>query len=186
METRETPARRDPWVVGGAAALALLTLLVVALYRSAPQSVRDASTEGWLAATPNAVAPHLARARERLRYASEQAALGNDSLALAADSAAAESAWRARELAGGEVERTEGTALWAEAMLARAELLHRAGRGAGIRPDDNEALRRALAAAERVLQVGPPVALRARAEALRDTLTRELRPGPLEWLPSGR
>lgn len=174
---------RDPWTIGGVGALALLTLLVVALYRSAPQSVSEASTQSWLAARPNAVAPHLARARERLRYAAEQAALGNDTLALAADSVAAESAWRARGLAEDSTARAEGTALWAEAMLARAEILRRAGRGAGLRPDDNDTLRRALAAVERVLTVDVPTSARTRADSLRGEIARELRPGPLEWLP---
>lgn len=174
---------RDPWLVGGVGALALLTLLVVALYRSAPQSVGEASTQSWLAARPNAVAPQLARARERRRFAVEQAALGNDSAALAADSVAAESAWRARGLAEDSTARAEGTMLWAESMLARAELLRRIGRGAGLRRDDNATLRRALAAVERVLEVELPSPTRARAEALRAEVARQLRPGPLEWLP---
>lgn len=175
---------RDPWTLGGLVLLGLLTLLAVLLYRSAPQSAAEAGAESWLAARPNAVAPHLARARERLEYAAAQAAAGNDSAAVAADSVAAESAWRARELTTDAAQRAEATTLWADAMLASAEILRRGGTGAGLRPDDNDLLRRALARVERVLAVTG--AHRARAEALRDQLTRQLRTGPLEWLPVPR
>ena len=163
--------------------LATLTLLVVLLYRSAPQSVSEASTESWLAARPNAVAPHLARARERLAYGSAQLAAGNDSTALAADSAAAESAWRARSLADDGTARTEATTLWGEAILAWAEILRRRGTGAGLRPDDDATLRRARALVDRALAVALPETLRQRATVLRAEIDRELRLGPLEWLP---
>jgi hypothetical protein len=174
---------RDPWTVAGLAVLATLTLLVLLLYRSAPQSVSEASTESWLAARPNAVAPQLARARERLAYGSAQLAAGNDSIALLADSVAAESAWRARSLAEDGVRRTEATTLWGEAVLAWAEILRRQGTGAGLRPDDDATLRRARELVDRALAVALPATLRTRATALRDELDQELRLGPLEWLP---
>ena len=177
---------KDPLTLAGLALLGALTLLVLLLYRSAPQSVGEASTESWLAARPNAVAPHLARARERLAYGSAQLAAGNDSLALEADSVAAESAWRARTLAEDGERRAEATMLWGEAVLARAEILRRRGTGAGLRPDDDVALRRSLALVERALAVDLPATLRTRAEALRAEIDRQLRLGPLEWLPQRR
>ena len=148
---------RDPWTVAGLALLGVLTLLTLLLYRSAPQSVVEASTESWLAARP-----------------------------LAADSVAAESAWRARSLAEDGVERTAATTLWGEAILAWAEILRRQGTGAGLRPDDDETLRRARALVDRALAVALPAALRQRAVALRAEIDRELRLGPLEWLPGSR
>ena len=57
---------RDPWTVAGLIILGVLTLMVVLLYRAAPQSVRVASTESWLSARLNAVAPHIALARDRI------------------------------------------------------------------------------------------------------------------------
>jgi hypothetical protein len=174
---------RDRWTIAGLALLGVLTLLTVLLYRSAPQSVSEASTESWLAARPNAVAPQLARARERLAYASVQLAAGNDSTALLADSVAADAAWRARSLAEDGVRRTEATTLWGEAVLAWAEILRRRGTGAGLRPDDDETLRRARELVDRALAVALPATLRARATTMRDELDQELRLGPLEWLP---
>ena len=174
---------RDPWAAGGLVLLTILTLLVLHLYRSAPQSVGAVGTETWLAARPNAVEPQLARARERLAFARARAAAGDDSAAVAADSAAAESAWRAREIATDAYQRTEATTLWAEAMLASAEILQGRGTGAGLRPDDNDLLRRSLARVDRVLAVAVPASLRQRAVAMRQELTRQLRTGPLEWLP---
>jgi hypothetical protein len=148
--------------------------------------VSEASTESWLAARPNAVAPHLARARERLAYATGQLAAGNDSLALAADSAAAESAWRARSLADGAQERAEATALWGEAILAWAEILRTRGTGAGLQPDDDATLRRARELVDRSGSVELAVPQRARADSLRNGIDRQLRIGPLEWLPQRR
>src|SRR5215218_4768968 len=177
---------RDPWTVAGLALLGVLSVLVLLLYRSAPQSVSEASTESWLAARPNAVAPQLARARERLAYASAQLAAGNDSTALLADSVAADAAWRARSLAEDGARRTEATTLWGEAVLAWAEILKRRGTGAGLRPDDDETLRRARELVDRALAVALPATLRARATSMRDDIDQELRLGPLEWLPRRR
>lgn len=177
---------RDLWTIGGLALLGVLTALVLLLYRSAPQSVSEASTESWLAARPNAVAPHLARARERLAYAGSQRAVGNDSLALVADSVAAESAWRARSLADGQEQRAEATALWGEAVLAWAEILRVQGTGAGLRPDDDATLRRAGALVDGTLAVDLAPPLRARADSVRAEIDRQLRLGPLEWLPQRR
>lgn len=176
--------QRDRWTVGGLVLLGALTVGALSLYRSAPQSAAEVGTRTWLAARPNAAAPHLALARERRAYAAAQAAAGADSVAVVADSVAAESAWRARELADDAFQRTEATTLWADATLARADLLRRRGTGAGLRRDDNDLLRRALSLVERVLAVAVPAPQRARADELRAQLNRQLRPGPLEWLPS--
>jgi hypothetical protein len=181
-----TSPPRDPWVIGGVAALALLSLAAVLLYRSAPQSVGEVGTETWLAARPNAAAPHLARARQQLDAAAAHLAAGRDSAALAADSLAAEYAWRARELSGDPAEQAEAVALWGQGVLQWAEILQRQGTGAGLRPDDNDTLRRALQLSERGLSAPLPPALRTRAEQLRAELQRQLRPGPLEWLPQRR
>lgn len=182
----EPERRRDPWVIGGLALLGALSLGGLLLYRSAPQSVAEVRSGTWVAARPNAHGAQLGRARERLAAAEREAASGNDSLALALDSAAAEHAWRARELAEAEDQRAEATGLWAEALLRRAELLRRAGTGKGLRRDDNQLLRHALALTERVLTVATAAPQRQRATTLRDALTRELRTGPMEWLPIRR
>ncbi|MBW3631157.1 MAG: hypothetical protein KY464_17965, partial [Gemmatimonadetes bacterium] len=106
--------------------------------------------------------------------------------AIAADSAAAVSAWRARELAEDEQRGVEATTLWGEAVLGWAEILRRQGTGSGLRRDDNELLRRSRQLVDQALAVPLPAALRTRAETLRTEIDRELRLGPLEWLPQRR
>lgn len=175
--------RHDPWVVAGLVALTALSAGVVGLYRSAPQSVEQVRTRTWLAARPDAYAPNLARARESLRRAESTAV---DSVAAAEYAAAAEHAWRARGLAATPQEAGDATGAWGEALLGWAERLRTAGTGTGLRSDENETLRQALALVNRVLAVQTPPPVRARAEALRDQLERQLRPGPLEWLPLPR
>ena len=174
---------RDPWVIGGLFLLGLLTLAAILLYRSAPATLAEARTESWLAARPNAVGANLARARERLDAASREAAVANDSLAAAFDSVAAEHAWRAASLASDAGQRREALALWSEAMLHRAEMLRVMGTGAGFRADDDVILRRALDLVMRVDSISPFPAARARADSLRGEIERQLRVGPLEWLP---
>ena len=174
---------RDPWVIAGLLLLGALTLAAILLYRSAPATLAEARTESWLAARPNAVGANLARARERLDAASREAALANDSLAAAFDSVAAEHAWRAASLASEAGQRREALALWSEAMLHRAEMLRVMGTGAGFRADDDPTLRRALDLVVRVDSISPFPAARARADSLRAEIERQLRVGPLEWLP---
>lgn len=174
---------RDPWVIAGLALLGVLTLAAILLYRSAPATLAEARTESWLAARPNAVGANLARARERLEAASREAAMANDSLAAAFDSVAAEHAWRAASLASDAGQRREALALWSEAMLHRAEMLRVMGTGVGFRPDDDAILRGALDLVVRVDSISPFPAARARADSLRGEIERQLRVGPLEWLP---
>lgn len=166
--------------MGGVALLVLLSVGAVMLYRSAPQSAAEVTTGALLAARPGAFEPNLARAEERLRAA---ASAPDDSSAVAALASAAELGWRARELAADPEETGRATAVWAEAMLGWAERLRAAGTGAGLRPDDNQLLRQALALTQSVGTVPLPPPLRQRTETLRARIERQLRPGPLEWLP---
>lgn len=174
---------RDGWLMGGLVLLALLSVAAILVYRSAPRTVADARTGSWLAARPNAAGAHLARGRERLERAILEAQAGNDSAAAAIDSVAADHGWRAVSLASDPAEEREALALWAEANLHRAEQLRVMGTGVGLRPDDDATLRRALQLALSVDSISPDPAIRARADSIRLMLERQLRLGPLEWLP---
>ncbi len=173
----------DPWVAGGVGLLLLLSAGVVALYRSAPQSAAEVRTGTLLAARPSAFGPHLARAEERLRTA---AAAPDDSAAIAALTEAAESAWRARELAADSSEVGRATTVWATALLDWADRLRAAGTGEGLRSDDDPLLRQALVLVERVRSIPLPPQLGQHAASLREEIERQLRLGPLEWLPRRR
>lgn len=166
--------------------LGVLSLGAVLVYRSAPQSVAEVRTEGLLAARPNAYGPNMARARERLETARREATARGDSVAAELDSVAADHAWRAGEIASSPEERDAALRLWAEAMLERAQRLHRLGTGSGLRRDDNELLNRSLQLVQRVLSTAPPAEIQLRADSLRREVERQLRPGPLEWLPRSR
>lgn len=182
-----SPEARDPWVLGGLALLALLSLGAILLYRSAPQSLEEARTRTWVAAQPDAFSPQLRRAEERLRAAADAREAGSDSAAVVALAAAAEHARAARDLAREDTVRTAAaTEVWAEAMLQRAELLLQLGTGRGLRRDDNATLSEALSLTEQVLAVPVRPATRERAEELRTAIARRLRFGPLEWLPLPR
>lgn len=178
--------REDPWSLGGLVLLALLTAAVFALYRSAPQTVEEARNRTLLAARPSAFAPRLAQAEERLRAGETAAGRGEDSVAVAAFEEAAQQAALAGELAQSEAEAVAATAVWGRAHLAWAEQLRLAGTGEGLRPDDRETLDQALELVERVLAASPAPEVRARAEGMRDQIRRQLRIGPLEWLPFPR
>lgn len=170
-------------MVGGLLLLAALSLGAVLVYGTAPRTLAEAGTGSWLAARPNAAGPHLARARERLERAQQESLAGNDSAAAAIDSVAAAHAWRAATLAGNAADQREGLALWAAATLHRADMLRLLGTGVGLRPDDDRTLRRALTLVLRVDSISPDRRARARADSLRRVIERQLRPGPLEWLP---
>ena len=183
-EPRKPPPRdRDPVVIGGLVLLALLSIGAFLVYRAAPRTLAEAGTGSWLAARPNAAGANLARGRERLERAAQEAAAGNDSAAAEIDSVAAVHGWRAATLASTAAEQREAIDLWAQAMLHRAEMLRLMGTGAGLRPDHDPTLRRALALVMRVDSISPDRRTRARADSMRLVLERQLRPGLLEWLP---
>ena len=183
-EPRKPPPRdRDPVVIGGLVLLALLSIGAFLVYRAAPRTLAEAGTGSWLAARPNAAGANLARGRERLERAAQEAAAGNDSAAAEIDSVAAVHGWRAATLASTAAEQREAIDLWAQAMLHRAEMLRLMGTGAGLRPDHDPTLRRALALVMRVDSISPDRRTRARADSIRLVLERQLRPGLLEWLP---
>ena len=183
-EPRKPPPRdRDPVVIGGLVLLALLSIGAFLVYRAAPRTLAEAGTGSWLAARPNVAGANLARGRERLERAAQEAAAGNDSAAAEIDSVAAVHGWRAATLASTAAEQREAIDLWAQAMLHRAEMLRLMGTGAGLRPDHDPTLRRALALVMRVDSISPDRRTRARADSMRLVLERQLRPGLLEWLP---
>lgn len=174
---------RDPWVAGGLALLALLSVGVLLLYRGAPQSVAEARSRTWVAVSPDAYTPRMSRAEERLGAAEAALAGGDTASALRAYAAAGEEALTAAEHAPGEAERGAAAELWARAVLGRAALMLEAAGAPWWRADDDEVLREALAAAERVAAAPVSPITRARAEELARALRRKLRPGPLEWFP---
>ena len=183
-EPRKPPPHdRDPVVIGGLVLLALLSIGAFLVYRAAPRTLAEAGTGSWLAARPNAAGANLARGRERLERAAQEAAAGNDSAAAEIDSVAAVHGWRAATLASTAAEQREAIDLWAQAMLHRAEMLRLMGTGAGLRPDHDPTLRHALALVMRVDSISPDRRTRARADSMRLVLERQLRPGLLEWLP---
>ena len=179
-------SRIDPWVAGGLLLLGVLSIGTVQLYRTAPQSVGEARVRTLAAARPSAFTPRIERAEQRFEAAARAATTGSDSVAAAAFEEAAEQAWAARDLAETIGDRQRATELWGRAMLARATLLQEAGTGRGLRRDDNELLRQALAMVEQVLANQTSPALRERAEERQEALERKLRPRPLEWLPLPR
>jgi hypothetical protein len=176
----------DPWVRSGLALLAALSVLTVLLYRNAPATVEEARATLWASARPDAVGPQLASAREGLERARRAADAGRDSLALLAYDEAARRAAAAWELASDDSEAAPAVALWAEAALGSAEVLLRAGTGRGLRPDDEDPLRAALERARQVIAAPVDSITRARAADLGRRIERQLRPGPLEWLPPWR
>lgn len=179
----DRPVDRDAWVIGGLVLLALLTLGSVLLYRSAPQSVAEARSRSWVAVRPSAFAPRYARAGERARAAAAALAAGDTATAVREYSVAAVEAEQARSLAVSDGERAAAAEMWAAALLDRAGLMLGAASSPWWRPDDEPVLREALASVERVRAAPVSPATRARAETLAESLRRQLRPGPLEWLP---
>lgn len=174
---------RDPWVAGGLVLLVALTGLTAALYRGQPQSAAEVRTGAALVARPDAFGPRRDRAATLLDAAARDTVAGRDSVAETTFVEAAAQAARAAESAGSEAQTAEAAALWGRAMLGRAEVLRRRGTGTGIRPDDNDVLRRALAVTDSAAAAPLPPNVAAEAAALRERLARQLRPGPLEWLP---
>lgn len=177
---------RDPVLAGGLALLAVLSVLAMLLYRSAPATVEEARTRALSSVRPAAFAPQLAHARERLGAARVARDAGSDSTALAAYDEAREVAGAAWELAEGDDQTSTATGIWAEATLESAEVLLRSGTGPALRPDDDELLREALRRVEEVIAAPTGPEVQERAVELRARVERQLRPGPLEWLPPWR
>lgn len=184
MTERSEP--RDPMIAGGLALLAILSVLAMLLYRSAPATVEEARTRAWSSVQPEAFAPQISHARERLDAARVAAEAGSDSAALAAYDEAIQVGGTAWELAGADDQTAAATAVWAAATLESAEVLLRIGTGAALRADDNELLREALRRVEEVIASPVVAAVQERAVELRTRIERQLRPGPLEWLPPWR
>ncbi|HEX2095706.1 MAG TPA: hypothetical protein VHG28_25130 [Longimicrobiaceae bacterium] len=168
---------------GGLVLLALLTVGVVLLYRSAPQSVAEARSRTWVAVRPSAYAPRIARAEGQVRTARAAAETGDTASAVRGYAAGAEEAWTARGLASTDAERATATELWATALLDRADLMLRAASSPWWRRDDDAMLRDALASMERVRATPASPAAHRRADALAREIRRQLQPGPLEWIP---
>jgi hypothetical protein len=137
----------------------------------------------WVAVSPDAFTPRVARARERVRAALQARAAGDTAGAIARYAEAEEEAWTARERAADSTQAATATELWAGSTLDRAELMLAAGAVPWYRGDNEQLLREAQAAVKRAQSVPTAPATRQRAAALAARIERELRPGPLEWLP---
>lgn len=184
---------RDPWVRPGLALLAALTALALVLYRNAPQSAGELRSRAWVAVAPDAFTPRVARARERAQAALRAKAAGDTAGAIARLAEAEQEAWSARELALGAGDEgpaaadtarvRTATELWAGLVLDRAALMLEAGARPWYRGDDDQLLREALAAVDRVRAVPTSAALRARADGIAAQAERQLRAGPLELIP---
>ncbi|HYJ78330.1 MAG TPA: hypothetical protein VEW03_01905 [Longimicrobiaceae bacterium] len=177
------PHHRDPWIAAGLAVLAVLTAGAILLYRSAPQSAAEVRGATWVAVAPDAFTPRISRARERVSAALRAGAAGDTAGALARYAEAEEEALLARGRAGDSAQVAASTELWAAAALDRAQLMLAAGARPWYRGDDNQRLAEALAVVRRVAGAPVSAAARQRADALGGRIARELRTGPLEWLP---
>ena len=174
---------RDPWVIPGLAALAVLTVLAALLYRGSPQSASEVRGAAWVAVAPDAFTPRVSRARERVQAALQARAAGDTAGAIARYAEAEEEAWSARERAADTAQAAMASELWAGATLDRAELMLAAGATPWYRGDNDQLLREAQAAVQRVRQVPVSPATRQRAEQVAARIERQLRTGPLEWFP---
>jgi len=180
---RFTAGIRDPWVLPGLALLAVLTVLAAVLYARRPQSASEVGGRAWVALAPDAYTPRISRARERVKAGQDAAARGDTAAAIARYAEAEEEALSARERAGTPERAAQAAELWAGIALDRAGLMLGAGATPWYRGDDDQLLRDALAVAQRVgaAPVSPPT--KERAQALAARIERQLRTGPLEWLP---
>lgn len=174
---------RDPWVIPGLGLLAVLTILAILLYRAAPQSAAEVSAGALVAVAPDAFTPHLSRARERIAASQRARAAGDTAGAIARLAEGEEEALLARQLANDSTRVRTSTDLWANIVLDRAELMLTSGAGPWYRADNNAVLREALAAVQRARGVSLSPQTAARAAALEERINRQLRTGPLEWLP---
>lgn len=174
---------RDPWVIPGLAALAVLTVLVVYLYASQPQSAAEVGGRAFVALAPDAYTPRIARARERAKAGQDAAAAGDTAAAMARYAEAEEEALSARERAGTPERAAEAAELWAGVALDRAGLMLGAGATPWYRGDDDQLLQDARAVVQQVAAAPVSAPTQQRAEQLEARIARQLRPGPLEWIP---
>ena len=180
---RFTTGVRDPWVLPGLALLFVLSLLVLDLYANAPQSASEVGGRAWVALAPDAYTPRVARARERVKAGQDAAARGDTAAAIARFAEAEEEALGARERAGTRERAAEAAELWAGIALDRAGLMLAAGATPWYRGDDNQMLRDAAAVVQQVRAAPVSAPTRQRADELAARIERQLRAGPLEWLP---
>jgi hypothetical protein len=179
----DRPGLRDPWVRPGLALLAIATVLAALLYRAAPQSAAEVGSSALVAVAPDAFTPHLSRARERRDAAMQARAAGDTAGAIARLAEGEEEAMAARQRASDSTQTRTAAELWAGVVLDRAELMLAFGAGPWYRGDNDQVLQEALAAVNRAQEAPLAPATRARAAALDERIRRQLRPGPLEWLP---
>jgi hypothetical protein len=180
---RSTAGLRDPWVLPGIALLVVLTGLVAYLYGSQPQSASEVGGRAWVALAPDAYTPRISRARERVKAGQDAAAAGDTAAALARFAEAEEEALSARERAGTPERAAEAAELWAGIALDRAGLMLSAGGKPWYRGDNEQMLRDARVIVQRVQAAPVSQPTKQRAQALDARIVRQLRPGPLEWLP---
>ncbi|HEX2077816.1 MAG TPA: hypothetical protein VHG08_08910 [Longimicrobium sp.] len=180
---RPSAGLRDRWVIPGLALLAALTVLVVVIYAGQPQSAGEVGGRAWVALSPDAYTPRIARARERAKAALDAAARGDTAAAIARYAEAEEEALSARERAGTPERIAEATETWAGLALDRAAMMLAAGATPWYRGDDDQLLRDAAAVVQRVQSAPVNNVTRLRAQALAERIRRQLRPGPLEWIP---
>lgn len=174
---------RDPWVLPGLALLVVLTVLVAALYASRPQTVAEVGGSAWVAISPDAYTPRISRARERVKAGQDAAAAGDTAAAIARYAEAEQEALSARERAGTPERAAEAAELWAGIALDRAGLMLGAGATPWYRGDDDQLLRDARVVVQQVRAAPVSAATKQRAAALDARIERQLRTGPLEWIP---
>jgi hypothetical protein len=174
---------RDRWVLPGLALLLVGTVLAALLYRAAPQSAAEVRTGALVAVAPDAFTPHLSRARERLDASQRARAAGDTAAAIARLAEGEQEALAARQRASDSTQVRTATDLWANVVLDRAELMLASGAGPWYKMDDDQVLKEAMVAVNRAQEAPLSPAARARAAALDERIRRQLRPGPLEWLP---
>ena len=180
---RPSSGLRDRWVLPGLALLAVLTIAVLYLYASQPQSPGEVGGRAWVALAPDAYTPRVSRARERVKAGLDAAARGDTAAAIARYAEAEEEALTARERAGTPERTAEATELWAGIALDRAGLMTASGATPWYRGDNEQMLRDAQAVVQRVRSAPVSAPTRQRADALARRIERQLRPGPLEWVP---
>ena len=137
----------------------------------------------WVALAPDAYTPRIARARERVKAGQDAAAAGDTAAAIARYAEAEEEALSARERAGTPQRAGEAAELWAGIALDRAGLMLGAGATPWYRGDDDQMLQDARTIVQRVTAAPVSAPTKQRAQALDARIQRQLRTGPLEWLP---